>query len=65
MNVRGRPPLNLPMPEIIEAIRRSRRVTAAAAELGCSPAYIHARLKAIGLSLGQLLEGPGIGNTRS
>lgn len=55
MNVRGRPSLNLPMPEIIEAVRRSRRVTTAAVELGCSPAYIHARLKAAGLTLAGVL----------
>ena len=58
-SLRGRPKLNIEMDRILEAIRRHGQVVAAAGELGCSDAYIHQRLKAMGLSLGDVLkEGP-------
>lgn len=55
-SLRGRPKLNIEMDRILEAIRRHGQVVAAARELKCSDAYIHQRLKAMGLTLGDVLE---------
>ena len=54
--LRGRPPLNLGLNQILEAVQRHGQVVAAAREIGCSDAYIHVRLKREGLSLLQVLE---------
>jgi len=54
--LRGRPRLDLDLLAILEAVRRRRQVMAAARELGCSDAYIHVRLKKVGLSLRMVLE---------
>ena len=54
--MRGRPRLDLELPAILEAVRHHRQVMAAARELGCSDAYIHVRLKKVGLSLRVVLE---------
>ena len=54
--LRGRPPLNLGLRQILEAVQRHGQVVAAAREIGCSDAYIHVRLKRAGLSLLQVLE---------
>ena len=54
--LRGRPSLGLGLKRIVETVRRHRRVTSAARELGCSDAYIHVRLKGAGLGLRQVLE---------
>jgi hypothetical protein len=51
----GRPALNIPSENIVEAVRQHRQVVAAARALGCSPAYIHKRLKASNLTLAQVL----------
>ena len=53
--LRGRPRLDLDLSRILEAVRRHRQVMAAARELGCSDAYIHVRLKRVGLSLTRVL----------
>ena len=55
-STRGRPRLNLKLDQIIKAVRRHQQVMAAARELGCSDAYIHVRLKRVGLTLAQILE---------
>lgn len=55
-NLRGRPPLDIRLERIIEAVRQHRRVTLAATALGCSPAYVHKRFKLAGLTLAQVLE---------
>ena len=55
-SLRGRPRLNIRLERILEAIRRHGRVMAAAAELGCSDAYIHVRLKSANLTLRQVLD---------
>ena len=55
--VRGRPRLNLELNEILGAIQLHRQVVGAARILGCSPSYVHARLKEKGITLGELLEG--------
>ncbi len=41
-------------------VRRHRQVMGAARELGCSDAYIHVRLKKVGLSLRIVLEAPDL-----
>ena len=55
-SLRGRPLLNLKLGQIIKAVQRHQQVKAAARELGCSDAYIHVRLKEVGLTLAQILE---------
>jgi len=59
-STRGRPRLNLKLDQIIMAVRRHQQVMAAARELGCSDAYIHVRLKGVGLTLAQVLEAPDL-----
>jgi len=54
--LQGRPSLNIPLEQIVEAVRQNRKVTAAARALGCSPAYVHKRLKLAGVSVLQVLE---------
>ena len=54
--LRGRPRLDLGLLVILETVRRHRLVMAAARDLGCSDAYIHVRLKKVGLSLRVVLE---------
>ena len=54
--LRGRPSLKLELKQILEAVHRHRQVLAAAREFGCSDAYIHVRLKKVGLNLYQVLE---------
>ncbi len=58
--LRGRPRLDLDLQAILEAVRRHRQVVAAARDLGCSDAYIHVRLKKVGLSLRVVLEAPDL-----
>ena len=41
--LRGRPRLNIELPQILEAVRRHGQVVAAAQELGCSDSYVHMR----------------------
>lgn len=53
--LRGRPRLDLPLEAIVEVVRRHRQVVAAARHLGCSPAYIHGRLKGARLTLREVL----------
>ncbi len=60
-SLRGRPRLNLALPQILKAVRRHGQVVAAARELGCSDAYIHVRFKQVGLTLGQVLDASGLG----
>jgi molybdenum-dependent DNA-binding transcriptional regulator ModE len=59
--LKGRPRLNLGIEQILEAVRRHGQVVAAAHELGCSDAYIHVRLKRVGLTLRMVLEIPDLG----
>ena len=53
---RGRPRLNIELPQILEAVRRHGQVMAAAKELGCSDSYVHVRFKRAGLNLKQVLD---------
>ena len=55
---RGRPRLIVELEDILKAVRHHRQVVGAARQLGCSPAYIHVRLKESGVTLGELLEHP-------
>ena len=55
-SVRGRPSLDLSLQQIMEAVRQHRQVMGAARVLGCSPSYIHKRLKLAGLTLVEVLE---------
>ena len=43
--LRGRPPQDLELQDIVRAVMRHRQLVAAARQLGCSSAYLHARLK--------------------
>lgn len=58
--LRGRPPLALGLAQILDTVYRHRQLVAAAQELGCSPAYIHVKLKALGLTLRDVLEAPTV-----
>ena len=49
-NLKGRPPLGIPLQRILRAIRRHRRVAPAARALGCSDAYVWKRLKQAGIT---------------
>jgi molybdenum-dependent DNA-binding transcriptional regulator ModE len=53
---RGRPRLGIASLDIVMAIRSHGQIVAAARELGCSPAYVHARLKFLGITMAQVLE---------
>ncbi len=54
--LRGRSRMGIDFGRIIEAMQRHRQVVAAARKLKSSNAYIHQRLKAMGLSLRDILE---------
>lgn len=54
--LRGRPALDIPLERIIQTVQRHGQVTSAARELGCSPAYVHKRLKLAGLSVVRILD---------
>ena len=58
--LRGRPRLDLDLARILKAVRRQGQVMAAARELGCSDAYMHVRMKRVGLSLAQVLGSPDL-----
>ncbi len=60
--LRGRPRLDLDLLAILEAVRRHHQVMAAARDLGCSDAYIHVRLKKVGLSLRMVLDATDLGS---
>ena len=52
MNRGGRPELDIVLIQILESVRRHRKVTAAALELGWSDAYIRVSFRGAGLTLG-------------
>ena len=56
--LRGRPRLNIGLPEIVEAVRRHGYVMRAAKELGCSDSYIHVKFREVGLTLAKVLDAP-------
>lgn len=55
VNGLGRKPLNIPLKNVYECLRKYRSVVRAAQELGCSEAYVHKVLKANGLGLRDIL----------
>jgi molybdenum-dependent DNA-binding transcriptional regulator ModE len=57
---RGRPRLNICSQRILSAIRHHGKILSAAQELGCSDAYIHLRLKKLGISLRDILDAPDV-----
>jgi len=52
----GRKPLNIPLKNVCECLRKHRSVARAAQELGCSQAYIFKVLKANGVNLKDVLK---------
>ena len=56
VNGLGRKPLNIPLKNICECLRRHCSVAAAAEELGCSKAYIFKALKDNGLRLKDVIK---------
>jgi len=57
VNGLGRKPLNIPLKNVYECLRRHCSIAEAAQELGCSEAYIFKVLKANGLKLKDVVKG--------
>ena len=57
VNGLGRKPLNIPLKNVYECLRKHRSVARAAQELECSQAYIFKVLKANGLNLKDIFKG--------
>ena len=57
VNGLGRKPLNIPLKNICECLRKHRSVARAAQELECSQGYIFKVLKANGLNLKDVFDG--------
>jgi len=55
----GRKPLNIPLKNVCEYLRKYRSVARVAQEFQCSQAYIFAALKANGLKLKDVIEAKG------
>ena len=53
--LKGRPPLNIPLIDILEAVRSSGNQSQAAAVLGCSEASVRKQIRLAGLDLAQVL----------
>jgi DNA-directed RNA polymerase subunit RPC12/RpoP len=53
----GRKPLNIPLKNVCECLKRYRSLAAAANKLGCSQGYIFKVLKANGLKLKDVFGG--------
>ena len=53
--LRGRPKLDIPLEEILEAVRATGNQTQAAMNLGCSEASVRKQIKQAGLTLAQVL----------
>ena len=52
----GRPRLDIPLVDILEAVHATGNQSHAAANLGCSEAYVRKRIKSKNLTLLQVLE---------
>jgi len=57
VNGLGRKPLNIPLKNVCEYLRKYRSVARVAQELGCSQGYIFKVLKANGLKLKGVFQG--------
>ena len=55
VNGLGRKPLNIPLKNVYECLRKYRSVARAAQELACSQGYIYQVLKANGLNMKDVL----------
>ena len=58
--LRGRPRLPLTVRQVLEAVRKHGKVTAAGRELSCSGGYIYARFHELGLTLVHVLDAPSV-----
>ena len=58
--LRGRPKLDIPLEEILVAVRATGNQTHAAANLGCSEASVRKQIKQAGLTLEQVLASEGV-----
>jgi hypothetical protein len=56
VNGLGRKPLNIPLKNVCECLRKYHSVVRAAEELGCSQAYVFKTLKANGLNVRDILK---------
>ncbi len=52
----GRPPLNIPVTKVYDALQLYHSLTAAAEGLGCSRAYVYKVLKASGLRAAAIIK---------
>ena len=57
VNGLGRKPLNIPLKNVYECLRKHRNAVRAAQELGCSQGYIFKMLKVNGLRLKDVVKG--------
>jgi hypothetical protein len=55
----GRKPLDVPVENILDSLRKRGSVAVVAQELGCSRGYIYGVLKANGLKLKDVVKGQG------
>ncbi len=53
--VKGRPKLNIPIEDILEAVRAHGNQSRAAVELGCSEGSVRKQIRMAGLDLDQVL----------
>ena len=53
--MKGRPALNIPLIEILEAVKATGNQSQAASDLGCSESYIRKQIRLAGLTLAQVL----------
>ena len=59
--LKGRPRLNIPLMDIIEAVRTHGNQSRAATELGCSEGSVRKQIKLAGLDLDQVLAAEDVG----
>ena len=59
--LKGRPPLNIPLIDILEAVRATGNQSQAAAKLGCSEASVRKQIRRAGLTLAQVLGAEDVG----
>ena len=60
----GRKPLDMPVKNILDKLRKYRSVAVVAQELGCSRGYIYSVLKANGLKLQDVVDGKDIAKAK-
>ena len=60
--LKGRPRLNIPLVDILQAVRSHGNQSRAAAELGCSEGSVRKQIRLAGMDLEQLLAAAGVEN---